>query len=215
MWNKSEGTLTIISGFSGAGKGTIVKRLVNDYPDTYALSISATTRKPREGERHGIEYFFMEHDEFESKIREKEFIEYAQYVGNYYGTPKGYVFEKMKEGKDVILEIEVQGALKVKKQYPDSLLLFVTPPDAATLYERLKGRGTESEETIISRMQRATEESDEILNYDYIIVNDDLDNCVKYTHDLIRTQRSRTDKNRLFIENVKKDLVSYLKGEKK
>ena len=137
-----EGILVVVSGFSGAGKGTIMKQLLKTY-DNYALSVSATTRKPREGEVHGREYFFVTKEEFEKKIAEGELIEYAKYVDNYYGTPTDFVMEQRRMGKDVILEIEIQGALKVKEKYPDTLLLFVLPPSAATLKERLIGRGTE------------------------------------------------------------------------
>lgn len=138
-----KGILIILSGFSGVGKGTVVRRLLSDY-DNYALSISATTRKPREGEEDGVSYFFKSKEEFEQMIKEDSFIEHARYVENYYGTPKAYVQEQLDAGKDVILEIEIQGALKVKEKYPDALMLFLVPPDAQTLKERLVGRGTET-----------------------------------------------------------------------
>ena len=138
------GILIVVSGFSGSGKGTLMKELLKRYPDIYALSISATTRAPREGEEDGREYFFISKDEFEKMIAKDELIEYARYVENYYGTPRRYVEEKMKQGKDVILEIEIQGALKIKKAFPDTLLLFVTPPSAEELQSRLIGRGTET-----------------------------------------------------------------------
>ena len=152
----SKGILTVVSGFSGAGKGTVMKELLKRY-DNYALSISATTRDPRPGEEDGREYFFKSVEEFEKMIAQDELIEYAKYVNNYYGTPKEYVMQQLEEGKDVILEIEIQGALKVKEKYPDTLLLFVTPPGARELKERLVGRGTETMEVIESRMKRAVE----------------------------------------------------------
>ena len=155
-----KGILIVVSGFSGSGKGTLMKELLSRYPDTYALSISATTRSPREGEAHGREYFFISKDEFEKMIAKGELIEYARYVENYYGTPREYVERKLEEGKDVILEIEIQGALKVKKSFPDTLLLFVTPPSAAELKERLVGRGTETMDVIKSRLDRACEEAE-------------------------------------------------------
>ena len=142
-----KGILIILSGFSGVGKGTVVRRLLSDY-DNYALSISATTRKPREGEEDGVSYFFKSKEEFEQMIKEDSFIEHARYVENYYGTPKAYVQEQLDAGKDVILEIEIQGALKVKEKYPDALMLFLVPPDAQTLKERLVGRGTETADVI-------------------------------------------------------------------
>ena len=144
-----KGILIVVSGFSGSGKGTIMKELLKNY-DNYALSISATTRNPREGEEDGREYFFKTVEEFEKMIAQDELIEYARYVNNYYGTPRDYVESQLLEGKDVILEIEIQGALKVKEKFPETLLLFVTPPDAKTLEERLVGRGTETAEVIAS-----------------------------------------------------------------
>ena len=152
---KRKGILIVVSGFSGSGKGTLMKELLSRYPDTYALSISATTRAPREGEAHGREYFFISKDEFEKMIAKGDLIEYARYVENYYGTPREYVENMLDEGKDVILEIEIQGALKVKKAFPDTLLLFVTPPNATELKKRLVGRGTETMDVIKSRLDRA------------------------------------------------------------
>ncbi len=150
-----KGILIVLSGFSGAGKGTLVKKLLQTY-DNYALSISMTTRQPRTGETDGVEYFFRDREFFEEKIRENGFIEYATYCDNYYGTPKAYVEEQLAAGKDVLLEIEIQGALKVKEQFPESLLLFVTPPSAAELERRLVGRGTEEPEVIKKRLARAS-----------------------------------------------------------
>lgn len=143
------GLLIVISGFSGSGKGTIMKELIRRYPEKYALSISATTRQPREGEQDGREYFFKTKEEFLSMIEHNELLEHAQYVGNYYGTPKAYVQQQLQAHKHVILEIEIQGALKIKEQFPQTLLLFVTPPSAEILKERLTGRGTETEEVIL------------------------------------------------------------------
>jgi guanylate kinase len=181
-----KGILIILSGFSGVGKGTVVRRLLSDY-DNYALSISATTRKPREGEEDGVSYFFKSKEEFEQMIKEDSFIEHARYVENYYGTPKAYVQEQLDAGKDVILEIEIQGALKVKEKYPDALMLFLVPPDAQTLKERLVGRGTETADVIHDRLERAAQEAQEMGSYEYIIVNDDLDTCVKQVHELIQS----------------------------
>ena len=211
MKTMPKGILTVLSGFSGAGKGTAMKRLMEKYDD-YALSISATTRNPREGEVDGREYFFKATEEFEKMIAQDELIEYARYVENYYGTPRRYVEEKMKQGKDVILEIEIQGALKVKKAFPDTLLLFVTPPSAEELQSRLIGRGTETMEVIRSRMDRACEEAQGMELYDYLIVNDDLDACVEEMHSIIRGEHRRTSRNTDFMEKIKEDLIN-LKGE--
>ena len=201
-----KGILIVVSGFSGSGKGTIMKELLTRYPDIYALSISATTRSPREGEANGREYFFVSKDKFEKMIAKGELIEYAKYVENYYGTPRGYVEKKLDEGRDVILEIEIQGALNVKKLFPDTLLLFVTPPGAEELRKRLVGRGTETMDVIQSRMDRACEEAEGMENYDYLIINDNLDNCVEEMHSIIRSEHCRSTRNREFIKKIKQDL---------
>ena len=201
-----KGILIVVSGFSGSGKGTLMKELMTRYPDTYALSISATTRSPREGEVDGREYFFVSKDEFEKMIAKGELIEYAKYVENYYGTPRDYVEKKLDEGKDVILEIEIQGALNVKKMFPDTLLLFVTPPSAEELKKRLVGRGTETMDVIESRMDRACEEAEGMENYDYLIVNDSLDRCVEEMHSIIQGEHRRSSRNCEFMKEIKEDL---------
>ena len=203
---KRKGILIVVSGFSGSGKGTLMKRLLSQYPDTYVLSISATTRAPRKGEEHGREYFFISKDEFEKMIVKGELIEYARYVENYYGTPRVYVEQKLDEGKDVILEIEIQGALKVKQAFPDTLLLFVTPPNAAELEKRLVGRGTETMDVIRSRLDRACEEAEGMDSYDYLIVNDELEACVSQMHEIIRGEHHRSFRNEVFIKEIKEDL---------
>lgn len=208
-----KGILIVVSGFSGSGKGTLMKKLLAEYPERYALSVSATTRAPREGEENGREYFFVSKDEFEKMIAKEELIEYAKYVENYYGTPRAYVEEQMASGKDVILEIEIQGALKVKKAFPDTLLLFVTPPDAEELRRRLIGRGTETMDVINSRMKRACEEAEEMDRYDYLIINDNLDECVENMHAIICGEHRKCLRNKDFIEEIKADL-ERLKGEK-
>ena len=203
-----EGILIVVSGFSGAGKGTIMKALLERY-DNYALSISATTRNPRPGEEEGKAYFFKTTEEFEKMIAKDDLIEYAMYVGNYYGTPKAYVEEQLRAGKDVILEIEIQGALKVKEKFPNTLLLFVTPPSAEELRKRLEGRGTETQEVIDGRMKRAIEEAEYMDQYDYLVVNDELDVCVEEMHHLIQGEHERFFRNQTFIEHMKREL----KGE--
>ena len=201
-----KGILAVVSGFSGAGKGTLMKELLNQHQDQYALSISATTRKPREGEEHGREYFFLTVEEFQNMIAEDALIEHACYVGNYYGTPRSYVEEQMAAGRDVILEIEIQGALEVKKKFPDTLLLFVTPPSAEVLEERLRGRGTETEEVIRERLKRASQEAMYMDQYDYILVNDNLETCVEQMHQLIKSQHEKVSENLDFIEEMKTEL---------
>lgn len=202
------GILIVVSGFSGSGKGTIMNEIIRRY-NNYALSVSATTRNPRPGETEGKEYFFKSVEEFEKMIAKDELIEYARYVDNYYGTPRAYVEEQLEAGKDVILEIEIQGALKVKENFPQTLLLFVTPPTAGELRERLKGRGTETEDVIDFRMNRAKEEALGMDRYDYLLINDMVDECVEEMHQIIRGEHRRSYRNMAFIERMKEEL----KGE--
>ena len=197
--------------FSGAGKGTVVKELMKNY-ECYALSISATTRNPRPGEENGREYFFKTKEEFEELIRQDALYEYAQYVDNYYGTPKAYVEEQLAAGKDVILEIEVQGALKVKEKNPQALLLFVTPPSAEELKHRLIDRGTETMDVINDRMRRAAEESEIMDHYQYLVINDDLDTCVKEVHQLIQSEHLKVSENLDLVADIQKELKE-MKGE--
>ena len=201
-----KGILAVVSGFSGAGKGTLMKTLLDRYQEQYALSISATTRKPRAGEEHGREYFFLTEEEFCRMIDEDGLIEHACYVGNYYGTPKQYVYDQMAAGRDVILEIEIQGALKVKEKFPETLLLFVTPPSAGELENRLRGRGTETEEVIRDRLKRASEEAAYMDQYDYLLINDDLEACVEEMHALIQSQHRRISQSQAFIGQMKDEL---------
>ncbi len=199
------GVLVVVSGFSGAGKGTIMKELLKSH-DNYALSISATTRLPRVGEEDGREYFFKSVEEFEKMIAQDELIEYAKYVDNYYGTPRTYVEQQLEQGKDVILEIEIQGALKIKEKYPETLLLFVTPPNAKVLRERLIGRGTETVEVIESRLKRAIEESEYMGEYDYLVINDEIETCVEHLHHVIQKQHYRCAYNETFMNRIKNEL---------
>ena len=207
-----KGVLIVISGFSGAGKGTLMKKLIADY-DNYALSISMTTRGPREGEVHGREYFFVTKEEFEERIANDGMIEYASYCGNFYGTPKAYVEEQLENGKDVILEIEIQGAHKVKEIYPEALLMFVMPPSAQELYRRLTGRGTETQEEIAKRMARAVEESEGIDTYDYIVINDKLEDCIAQINTIVDAAHNTPAYNEEFIDTIRKELKELLKGE--
>ena len=181
------------------------------YSDTYALSVSATSRQPRPGERDGIEYFFKTREEFEEMIAKDELVEYAQYVSNYYGTPKAYVEEQLAAGKDVILEIEIQGALKVKEKFPDTLLLFVTPPSAEELKKRLVGRGTEEMSVIESRLSTAVEEAQGIEKYDYLIINDELTRCVEEVHGILRNEHYRVFRNIENIEDMRAQLSEFAK----
>lgn len=195
----------MVSGFSGAGKGTLMKRLMEEY-ENYALSISMTTRAPRPGETDGKEYFFVTKQQFEDKIAQNGLVEYACYCDNYYGTPRAYVEQQLEAGKDVILEIEIQGALKIKEKFPTALLLFVMPPSAQELRKRLEGRGTESSEVIGKRLQRATQEAEGIEKYDFIVINDKLEECVQELHNLIQAAHNTPDRNEEFINNMRKEL---------
>lgn len=208
----NKGILAVISGFSGAGKGTLMKRLMEKY-DNYALSVSVTTRPPREGEQEGREYFFRTREQFEELIARDRLIEYARYVDNYYGTPRDYVQEQLDRGKDVVLEIEIQGALKVKEKLPDTLLLFVTAPSAGELKRRLEDRGTETPEMIQSRLERACEEAEGIPGYDYLLINEDLEECVDIMHGMIQSEHYRTNRRLGFVRDIARELKAFVKGE--
>lgn len=204
----SRGVLVVVSGFSGAGKGTIMKSLMAKY-DNYALSVSATTRSPRPGEEDGREYFFRTREEFEEMIRQDQLIEYAQYVENYYGTPRTYVEEQLAAGRDVILEIEIQGARKIKKKFPEAVLVFVTAPSMAELRGRLVGRGTESQEVIRQRLARAAKEAEGVEEYDYLLVNDDLEKAVDTLHDIIQSEHHSMKRNLGFIHQVQEQAAGF------
>ncbi len=211
MIMKHKGILIVVSGFSGAGKGTLMKQMVRSY-ENYALSISMTTRDPRPGEAEGREYFFVSKEVFEDRISKDGLVEYASYCGNYYGTPREYVERQLERGKDVILEIEIQGALKVKNKFPTAVLMFVMPPSAAELKRRLEGRGTESQEVIDRRLKRACEEAEGIEQYDYIVINDELEECVKEMHSLIQAAHYAPLRNKEFIEKMENELRALQKG---
>ena len=203
----AKGRLIVISGFSGAGKGTVVKKLLEKY--NYSLSISATTRAPREGEVDGREYYFKTVDEFKSLIDYNGLVEWAQYVDNYYGTPRKFVEDEIAEGKNVILEIEVQGAMNIKSQYPNAILIFISTKDIETLHERLAGRGSETEEVIQKRIKRASEEAESMEAYEYIVINDDLDTCVDAVHSIVVSETCRKENNTQFLIDIKKELEAY------
>lgn len=199
------GKLIVVSGFSGAGKGTLMNALMEKY-DNYALSVSATTRAPRPGETEGVSYFYKTDEEFRRMIENDELIEYAGYVGHFYGTPRVFVEKNLEEGKDVFLEIEIQGAMKVKRKYPDAVLMFVTPPSAAILRERLVKRGTESPDVIAARLKRATEEAEGVEAYDYIVINDNLQDCVETVDRIVKSEHNRADDRISLIEEIRSEL---------
>jgi len=199
-----KGKLIVVSGFSGAGKGTVIKRLREKYD--YSLSISATTRAPREGEENGREYYFKTVDEFMSLIDYNGLIEWAQYVDNYYGTPRKFVEDEIAAGKNVILEIEVQGAMNIKSQYPDAILIFISTKDIETLRQRLTNRGTETAEVIEKRIARAAEEAESMESYEYIVINDELEECVDTVNSIVVSQSCKKENRTEFLIGIKRQL---------
>lgn len=198
---KSRGLLLVVSGPSGAGKGTICNALVGSHPEIF-LSVSATTRKPREGEIEGKSYYFMQEEQFKEKIANGGFIEWACFCGNYYGTPKDKVEQLLEEGKDVILEIEVQGAMKVRSEYPEAVFIFVLPPSMHELRNRIVGRGTETEEVINERLKTAAWEFSHIAKYNYILLNDNIESAVERFSAIICAEKARVTRNLALIEHI-------------
>ena len=199
---KRKRLLLIISGPSGAGKGELVKKLRKDAPEGFFdYSVSATTRAAREGEKHGVNYYFLTKEEFEQRIAEDGMLEYAQYCGNYYGTPKGEIEKKLNAGVHVILEIEVQGAKNVKQRMPEAVAIMVAPPDFPNLERRLRGRGTNTEEDIQNRLKRAESELAQLPNYDYLVINYDgmLDKAVQDVFDIIKVEQDSVKRNSGFV----------------
>ena len=199
---KRKGLLLIISGPSGAGKGELVKKLRKDAPEGFFdYSVSATTRAAREGEKHGVNYYFLTKEEFEQRIAEDGMLEYAQYCGNYYGTPKGEIEKKLNAGVHVILEIEVQGAANVKKRMPEAVAIMIAPPNFPNLERRLRGRGTNTEEDIQNRLKRAESELAQLPNYDYLVINYDgmLDKAVQDVFDIIKVEQDSVKRNSGFV----------------
>ncbi|MDC7278391.1 MULTISPECIES: guanylate kinase [Pseudobutyrivibrio] len=204
-----KGLVIVLSGFSGAGKGTIMKHLLEAHPNDYNLSISATTRGMRAGEKDGREYFFKTREEFDDMIKNNELLEYATFNGNSYGTPRAYVEQLIERRKDVILEIEIQGALQVKEMYPDALLLFTMPPSAKELENRLVGRGTETPEVIEQRLAISCRESQYMEQYDYLIVNDSLERAVDQVHNIIQAEHFKVSRNTKAINDMKNELKVF------
>ena len=202
---KRKGLLLVVSGPSGAGKGTICKAILEEN-DQIKLSVSATTRKPRNGEVHGVNYFFLEKEEFTSMIEKGEFLEYAQIYDNFYGTPKAAIMETLAKGQDVILEIEMQGARQVKKVYPEGIFIFVLPPSLKELKNRIVGRGTETAEEIEKRFSCAFEEIKQIDDYDYFIFNKDVEKSVKELEAIISSEKNK-------VTRYKNNIIDKFKEE--
>ncbi|HBP97829.1 guanylate kinase [Leuconostoc lactis] len=185
------GLLIVLSGPSGVGKGTVRKAIFEEEGIDFQYSISATTRQPRVGEVDGEDYFFVSREGFEQKIVNGDMLEYAQYVNNYYGTPKSFIDETLASGRDVFLEIDVQGALQVKSKMPEGIYIFLTPPDLTNLRERLVGRGTDSQEVIEKRVAAARDELKQMINYDYAVENDQVIHAVDRIKAIITAERLR------------------------
>lgn len=200
-----KGSLTVISGFSGAGKGTVIQALLRQHEE-YVESVSVTTRKPRPGEQEGVSYFFISEDQFDQMAGNGELLEYARYVNHGYGTPRAFVEENIRAGKDVILEIEVQGAMQVKEKWKEANLLFIVPPSARELLKRLKKRGTESDEEVTRRIIRACDEAKEMEQYDYIVVNDDVQKTVEEVHEIIQASKAASQKQTALIKRLNREL---------
>ena len=200
-----KGLLLVVSGPSGAGKGTICKALLNKN-DEIKLSVSATTRKPRNGEVHGVNYFFIEKEEFTNMIENGEFLEYAQIYDNFYGTPKSAIIECLEKGQDVILEIEMQGARQIKEVYPEGVFIFVLPPSLEELKSRIVGRGTETQEEIEKRFSCAFEEINQIVNYDYFIINEDIEKSVNDVEAIISAEKNK-------VTRYKNNIIDKFKEE--
>lgn len=190
-----KGLLVIVSGPSGVGKGTIRKALFEIPDNNFCYSVSMTTRPPREGEVDGQDYFFVSHEEFERRIKANGFLEYAEFVGEYYGTPLDYIEKQMEAGKEVIVEVEVQGALQIQENIPEAVFIFIVPPSKKALIQRLKNRGTDSEEKIVKRIEKAEREYSLAYKYDYIVVNDEVNNAADRIYAIIRAEHAKTERS--------------------
>lgn len=206
---KNMGTLIVISAPSGAGKGTVINKLL-EKNDNLWLSISATSRASRDNDIEGKTYYFYSKEEFENKIKEGYFLEYAEYAGNYYGTPKEFIGSKLDNGIDVILEIEIQGAMQIKELVPEALFIFIMPPTLEELKKRLVGRNTDSKEKIIERFKTAYKEINELSKYNYVVVNDEVDNAVSKIEAIIKAEKCRVDRIEEVLLNNDEEYIHEL-----
>ena len=212
--NKKTGQLIVISAPSGAGKGTIIKELIKNDPKNRWLSVSATSRLPREGDKEGETYYFITKEEFEKRINDGYFLEYTNYAGNYYGTPKGYIKDKINQGFDVILEIEIEGATNIKKLVPEAIFIFIMPPSLKELVRRLKKRGTETNEKIIRRFNAAYKEVNEVTKYNYVVVNDKLEEAVEKVEAILKAEKCRVDRiEEVYLDTKEEEIHELLMNE--
>jgi len=210
---KRQGQLIVVSGPSGAGKDTIVENVIQRGNNIW-LSVSATSRKPREKEQEGVNYFYLEKEEFEEKIQKGYFLEYAMYADNYYGTPKEKIKEKLDQGIDVVLVIEIQGAKKIKELVPEAIFIFIMPPSLKELLKRLKNRKTESKEKIIERFSIAYQEINEVTKYNYVVVNDDLEEAISKVQAIIKAEKCRVDRiEEMLVANKEETIHEFLMEE--
>ncbi len=210
---KKQGQLIVVSGPSGAGKDTIISKVAEANKKVW-ISISATSRKPRKGEEDGINYFFLTKEEFEENIKNDYFLEYAEYAGNYYGTPKEKIVEKLNKGINVILVIEIQGAMKIKELVPEALFIFIMPPSEKTLLKRLSGRKTEDKEKIVERFNIAYKEINEVTKYNYVVVNDDLEEAISKVESIIKAEKCRVDRiEEMLVANKEEIIHEFLMDE--
>ena len=209
--NKKAGQLIVISAPSGAGKDTVVKELMKKDGNNKWISVSATSRLPREGEKDGVDYYFLTKEDFEKKIEEGFFIEYTNYTGNYYGTPKKYIKEKLDEGIDVILIIEIEGASNIKKLVPEAIFIFIMPPSLKELVRRLKNRGTETNEKILKRFHTAYKEINDVTKYNYVVVNDKLDEAVDKVSAILKAEKCSVNRiEEVFLDTKEEEIHELL-----
>ncbi|MBQ6498119.1 MAG: guanylate kinase [Bacilli bacterium] len=206
MRQKKQGQLIVISGPSGAGKDTIVENVIKNNENIW-LSVSATSRKIRKGEQEGVNYFYLTKEEFEERIENNYFLEYAMYADNYYGTPKEEIIKKLDKGIDVILVIEIEGAKKIKELVPEALFIFIMPPSEKALLKRLSARQTEDKEKIIKRFNIAYQEMNEVTKYNYVVVNDDLDEAISKVESIIKAEKCRVDRIEEMLVSNKEELI--------
>ena len=209
--SKNNGQIIVVSAPSGAGKGTIIKELLKRDNKNRWLSVSATSREMRKGEEEGVNYYYLTRGEFEKKIKEDYFLEYTNYAGNYYGTPKKFIKDKVNQGIDVILEIEIEGAMNIKKLIPEAIFIFIMPPSLKELARRLKDRGTEDNEKIMNRFHETYKEINEVTKYNYVVVNDKVEDAADKIEAIMKAERCRVDRiEEVFLDTKEEEIHELL-----